>query len=515
MKKSFLISLFFLLFPIFCFGESPLLITDIQIEGETASEDFIKIYNSSKERIDISGFKLRKKTSTGKEYSIRVFPEGSYIEGEGFFIWANSQNDFSKRIGANTESTQTISKDNSIALFNKEGEILDAVCWGENILPFVEGKCFPQNPSKNEILKRKMNEGVYQDTNDNSQDFYLEREGEGEILSEEKETETSSELKGEVKENEKPVAIAGADIFTQIGEEIIFDGSKSFDPDGDTLTFFWNFGDGFTSKEKKVSHSFNFPGKYLVILEVSDGEFSSSDSLLVTVFPKGVIINEFIPNPEGEDEKEEWIEILNTNDFIVDISDWKIKDEKGKTFVFPKNSFLLPHQFLILKREITKISLNNDKDSLSFYYPNDILIEKVKYSTKENKEGESIARDSKGEFFWTKIPTPGFKNIFSFKIENLLEKEVENEVKEGVESSLVNTSSFSSDFSEINEEKIKEIINSFMKKSEKITKNKNYNDFLLASSKNLPSQKFFFLSILSSLFLGILVIFFLKRKNKI
>ncbi len=514
MRKIFFLSFVFIFFPLISLAKNSLLITEVQIQGEKANEDFIKIYNFSKERINVSGFKLRKRSSSGKEYSIKVFPEGTFIESESFLIWANSKEDFSKRIKADIESTQTLAKNNSIALLNKEGEILDALCWGESNSPFVEKECFPENPSKNEILKRKKINREYQDTNNNKEDFYLEK-NKSETL--QKEPEVFSEIKIKEIENKKPVAVAGKDIFAQVNEEIVFDASASFDPDGDKISFLWNFGDGFTSKEKKTTHSFNFPGKYLVTLEVSDGKDFSSDSILVTIFPKGVIINEFIPNPQRKDEEKEWIEILNTNDFVVDISGWKIRNEKGKTFTFSKNSFLLPHQFLVLKRKTTKISLSNKGDCLSFFYPNDVLIEKIKYS--EDKEGESIARNSKGEFLWTKIPTPGLPNIFSFEVERQIKNQLEKEVKEKKEKAKINLSSFSSSLSQIKEEKIEEIVKNYLENKKK-TKNKSEQkkkeDFLKASfSLSFSPLKFLIFSLLASFFLGIIIIILRKRKYKI
>lgn len=504
--RKLIFFLIFLLLPFFSFAKETLLIVEVQIEGDNKEEDFIKIYNPSNKTIDISGFKLRKRSSSGKEYSVRVFPRGSKIKERGTFIWANSKGNFSQKIGANVKSTQKLSKNNSIALFNKKGEILDALCWGKSNSPFVEKQCFPQNPSKNEILKRKIENGVYQDTDNNSQDFYLENKK----ISFKWEIESESALEINLGRNKKPIAIAGPDVFAQTGEKILFDGSKSYDPDKDVLSFFWNFGDGFTSKKKKTYHSFDFPGKYLVSLEVSDGKESAKDTLSVTVYPVGVIINELMPNPQGEDKKEEWIEILNTNNFIVDISGWKIKNEKGKIFIFPKNSLLLPGQFLVLKRDSTKMFLNNNKDSLSFFYPNDILIEKINYS--HAKEGESIARNSKGEFFWTKIPTPGLANIFSFEIERQLEKPIEEkEAKRGKEKAIFKNSPLLSPLSEVKEGKIKDIIENFFKK------NTNKKEESLTASFPSPFPlKIFLSSFLISFSLAIIVIFFKKRnRNKI
>ena len=77
MKKYLIILCLFLFFPLLTGAENDhLLIVEVQIAGEKANNDFIKIYNPTDSDLDISGYKLRKRSSTGGESSIRVFPEG-------------------------------------------------------------------------------------------------------------------------------------------------------------------------------------------------------------------------------------------------------------------------------------------------------------------------------------------------------------------------------------------------------------------------------------------------------
>ncbi len=80
--------------------------------------------------------------------------------------------------------------------------------------------------------------------------------------------------------NQSPVAA-----FTFGCTDLIcsFDGSVSSDPDGDTLTFSWDFGDGSASTSQKPYHSYTSEGGYLVTLTVSDGALSSEDLQTVTV----------------------------------------------------------------------------------------------------------------------------------------------------------------------------------------------------------------------------------------
>ena len=75
--------------------------------------------------------------------------------------------------------------------------------------------------------------------------------------------------------NQPPVAIIEADAKTCPGIPVIFDGSRSFDPDGGGVAHEWDFGDGTTASGSRVEHSFAAPGRYPVRLTVTDGSGSA------------------------------------------------------------------------------------------------------------------------------------------------------------------------------------------------------------------------------------------------
>ena len=84
--------------------------------------------------------------------------------------------------------------------------------------------------------------------------------------------------------NEAPIAEAGADQTGDVDEVLNFDGSGSSDPDGDPLTYSWDFGDGQSAIGETVSHSFAAAGVFIVTLTVADGGgLTASDTLTVTI----------------------------------------------------------------------------------------------------------------------------------------------------------------------------------------------------------------------------------------
>ena len=83
--------------------------------------------------------------------------------------------------------------------------------------------------------------------------------------------------------NDVPIADAGPDIEAGVGQLVSFDGSNSFDEDGDSLSYEWDFNDGQTSFDVKPSHAFNIEGTYAVTLKVDDGLAFAVDTAMVVV----------------------------------------------------------------------------------------------------------------------------------------------------------------------------------------------------------------------------------------
>ena len=84
--------------------------------------------------------------------------------------------------------------------------------------------------------------------------------------------------------NRAPVAKAGPNQSVRVDQVVAFDGSASFDPDGDPLTYLWNFGDGTPLVSGAIAeHVYARPGLYTVTLTVRDRTVSASASSSVTV----------------------------------------------------------------------------------------------------------------------------------------------------------------------------------------------------------------------------------------
>lgn len=179
------------------------------------------------------------------------------------------------------------------------------------------------------------------------------------------------------------------------------DGSASFDPDNDALTFIWQYPDNniFESKNPP-SYRFEEAGTFEIILTVKD-EFGASDntSLIVNALAKAststktgskntaangdlspdITFNEILPNPEGQDSKKEWLELYNDSNRDVNLNNWKINTKKITNKTIKANDYL-----------IIETTLKNTENTITLYDFQDKTIDQINYT--DAPEGLSFSK---------------------------------------------------------------------------------------------------------------------------
>ena len=102
-----------------------------------------------------------------------------------------------------------------------------------------------------------------------------------------------------------------------------------------------------------------------------------------------MIIKEFLPNPVGADKDGEYIKIFNDGDKAVNLVGWKISDASKKSFVL--SGTLDSKQELILLSAKTKISLNNNGETIFLTDSKGVLADKLGY-TGVAEEGKIVLK---------------------------------------------------------------------------------------------------------------------------
>ncbi|MCE9643682.1 lamin tail domain-containing protein [Candidatus Parcubacteria bacterium] len=124
--------------------------------------------------------------------------------------------------------------------------------------------------------------------------------------------------------------------------------------------YLWNFGDGAYAEGKHVLHTYHYPGSYVATLDVSSGEFSNSDKLIVTVATADLSLR------SGRDSLGGYLEIENRGSEEVDLSYWQFLSG-GKLYTLPKDSFLLAKKSVRFPEGVTSLPFT---PSAELRYPN-------------------------------------------------------------------------------------------------------------------------------------------------
>ena len=104
----------------------------------------------------------------------------------------------------------------------------------------------------------------------------------------------------------------------------------SSDPDGDPLTYYWEFGDGYTSTEENPIHTYSIEGTYAVTLTVSDGIENDFITREVTVGVSGANLEiiTVVYDPPGN-PLDEYVVIENNGDTTCDMTGYTLEDDSG------------------------------------------------------------------------------------------------------------------------------------------------------------------------------------------
>lgn len=134
-----------------------------------------------------------------------------------------------------------------------------------------------------------------------------------------------------------------------------------------------------------------------------------------------VLINEILPNPEGDDKAGEFIEIFNSGKEGVVLDGLKLKDKSEKSFDLTGRK-IEAGGYLVFEYKEIGITINNS-DEIIFLNEGKRVLDKAEIKGTAS-EGKSFSRNG-GKFLWTSKITKGEKNIFDeAQVSNYAEEKV-------------------------------------------------------------------------------------------
>ncbi len=173
--KVFVIAIFLLPNSVFAANDH-VVISEVQITGGIGAtdQDFIELYNPTNQPVDLTGYRLVKRTATGTtDTTIKSWTSSVVIPAGEYFLWANT-NFLQPGVIPNETNSGTLSDNNSIALRRGDantGDIIDSLGWGSATGVLVRINAFETNPGAKQSLERRLGS---EDTGDNSKDFFLQ-----------------------------------------------------------------------------------------------------------------------------------------------------------------------------------------------------------------------------------------------------------------------------------------------------------------------------------------------------
>lgn len=132
-----------------------IVISEIQIKGQNALQDFVELYNPTNTPVDLSGWKLRYCATNRDEVSLAVIPAGKTLPAYGFFLWANNSSGFASSIGADISNTNNLGENYSVGLRKPDNTLVDQVGWGISNCPLSEGTRYPDINNDVKSIERK------------------------------------------------------------------------------------------------------------------------------------------------------------------------------------------------------------------------------------------------------------------------------------------------------------------------------------------------------------------------
>ncbi len=156
-------------------------------------------------------------------------------------------------------------------------------------------------------------------------------------------------------------ASAGEPYTGFVGEEIIFNGSLSYDPDGYITSWVWDFDDDTNGSGEITLHTFSNPGIYAVILTVTDNENTtdSYDTTALIIVPNRPPSTPELDGPAvGIRNIEYTYTVVSTdadNDTVQYIFDWGDENMSTSEFLPSGTPFSINHSWSVAGEYIISV----------------------------------------------------------------------------------------------------------------------------------------------------------------
>jgi hypothetical protein len=355
------------------------------------NERFIELYNAGGGDVDLTGWYIQRKTSTGSSF-------GSFVTSTQFInkiIKPNSYFLIARSGRSNTDmviDNLTLSDGNTIRLRDSKGNTIDQIDWGS----VGEGKSYQKTFSNTWIVGVPTPGTINTDVSATLSSAVAPVQN----------TETKSSATTVVPELH---ISADAQRTTLVGIPVVFEGQTNTSIVG-IPEYQWSFGDGATTTGVHVSHTYYYPGEYNAVLEMESGGSVSSGRTVVRVIAPALVLH------TGGDDARSFVSIENKGNDELDMSGWQIavsfqkdgadaipQNPLNRNFSIPKNIFLGARKTITFASEVTGLVASEGATAI-LSLPNGVVV------AVENKNGIADLKVSPDKIFVDKSSSKKFVN---------------------------------------------------------------------------------------------------------
>ncbi len=378
------------------FGTGLILISEIRPSGGAGkpNDEFIELYNPKPQPVVIGGWvisKMTKSASSTDRQQLFLFPLGAVIPGQAHLLVAHAESSVNG-LADFLYSGQVLSDDNSVALADDLGNIVDLVGYGLAKNKETE----VADPPNAQLLSIERKPGAalgnHFDTNNNKLDFFRTQSSPQNLQS-------------------------GLVTSTLLATQNLVTSSDSIIIKEDVLVVSSTNQVTVSSTELSTIPVMNTSSD-VVVLEPA-AIFTNPHYLLGSV-----LISELYPIPRSGET--EYVELFNRTPQEIDLTGWYLGDGGG--YKTPLLGSLASLSYLVIEKP--KGSLNNTGDQVNLFAPNETVIDQVSYGGWNDgapgnnaltpQAGSSIVRiyddqDSNMDYFdfgLSSTSTKGFSNIY-------------------------------------------------------------------------------------------------------
>jgi|GEM_PF-2213806 hypothetical protein len=304
-----------------------ILINEVQITGKTTKDEFVELYNPNDADINLKGFALKKKTSSGAESNLASAAAFSgTIPALGYFLIIPQTNgecvknykDLATADLCYSGKTFSIAADNTVLLYDNNGGLQDKVGFGK--AKDFETAPTANPPASKSIERKKL--GL--DTDDNSQDFKVS----------DAPTPKGTFPKVVIQDATDYSINPSSDMLSALGYNLLIAWqSASSNIDFYQVQYKMNNGNWIDWLAHTTQTQEHFQGIYSLLNDNtydfraratdSDGNVGDWSELHLNL-ANPIVINEVAFAGTNADSNDQWIELYNKSDRDVDVTGWKI-----------------------------------------------------------------------------------------------------------------------------------------------------------------------------------------------